>query len=220
MRQARQRDPFAVLDAIVSISFFVVLGGLLTFAAIGLVGAMTPGGSGVTIGSLGDGETCVEVPNNGTFVPPIGVQERPRLGTVAQVGASDLSVCLREPTVTQEVAAAVAPVGSLVLGVGGLFLGRRVVKIGRRHGFFTLKLASAVRVTGWFLVVMTVGWPVLAAIARQVALGPIGAESTWADILLEPPGHLGMAFLSVGVLTTAGLLRRAVELQADVDATI
>ncbi|WP_345266548.1 hypothetical protein [Nocardioides nanhaiensis] len=221
MLRIRQRDPFGALDAVVSVLFFFALASFAVFLALGLIGLLDGGRAQVHVAGLGDGETCLEVPNNNRYVPFTDTRRTPRAENAGiSVTAEELRVCLDDATPTQEAAAAVAPVGSLVLGLGGLFLARRAIRAGRREGFSSLALANAVRLTGWFLVVMTIAWPVLAAVARQVALGPVGAESTWADILLEPPGHLGMAIMSLGVLTTAGLLRHAVRLQADVDATI
>lgn len=217
----RHRDPFRALDAVVSVLFFFAVASFAIVLALGLVGLLDGGRSQVSVAGIGDGETCLEVPNNNRFVPFADTRRTPRAeDDGVSVSAEELRVCLDDPSTAQQAAAAVAPVGSLVLGLGGLFLARRAIRVGRRAGFSSLALADAVRLAGWFLVVMTVAWPVLAALARQVALGPVGAESTWADVLLGPPGHLGMAIMSLAVLATAGLLRHAARLQADVDATI
>lgn len=221
MPRIRQRDPFGALDAVVSVLLFFAVASFAVFLALGLIGLIDGGRSQVHVAGIGDGETCLEVPNNNRFVPFTESRRTPRTPDDGfSATPEELRVCLDDPSLAQQAAAAVAPVGSLLLGLGGLYLARRAIRAGRREGFSSPALADAVRTAGWFLVVMTVVWPVLAALARQVALGPVGAESTWADVLLEPPGHLGMAIMSLGVLTTAGLLRHAVRLQADVDATI
>jgi Ni/Fe-hydrogenase subunit HybB-like protein len=108
----------------------------------------------------------------------------------------------------------------VVFAIGSLLLIRRVIRKARRVGLFTEATAARTRHLGWFLLVMTGLWPFVAAAGRGVVVAAAVRDESWTDQLLSPGISIALVVVSFGVLTFARILRRAVPLQDDVNATV
>jgi hypothetical protein len=128
--------------------------------------------------------------------------------------------CLDDPTFWQKAASTLDPVGGAVLVIGGLVLTRRVIRGGRREGLFTEGTATRTRQLGWFLLMMTLAWPFVGAAGRGVVVQAAVPRESWIDSLAHPGVPGALVVVSLGILTVARVLRRAVPLQEEVDATI
>ena len=219
VKTKRVPDPFAPVEAVVSIGLGLFLGGLLVFVGIATVQLMTDGDTTVSVGAIGSDHACALVPNevvpHATDVPQGDLRR-----DVGRVHAEEVELCLSDPSLGQRAASALTPVGDLIFVIGGLLLVRRVIRAGRRGGLFTDVMATRTRQLGWFLLVMTVVWPFVAAAGAGVVVEAAVRRGQWTDLLGHPSGSLGLVVVSFGILTVARILRRAVALQEEVDATI
>lgn len=219
MGEKRLPDPFGPLEAIVSIGLALLLCGALLTSVIAAVQLARDGETDISIGSLGTREACARV--DATLVPSATeVRDRDVRRGVASVHARELRVCISDPTFWQKAASALVPVGGLIFTVGGLLLIRRVIRSGRRSGPFTLDVASRTRQLGWFMMAMSVVWPFVGAAGAGVVVEAAVRDGEWTSTLMRPDGSLGLVVVSLGILTVARVLRRAVILQEEVDATI
>ena len=219
MKTNRPRDPFAPVEAIVTMGLSLFLGGLVLFLGLAIFQVVDTGTTEVSIASIGSEAACVQVPNE--IVP--STTDLPQRGVnpdVGRVNAEQLNLCISEPTLSQTVGAALEPVGDLVFIIGGLLLARRAIGEGRRRGLFTETFAARTRQLGWFMLLMTLVWPFAAAAGAGIVVEAAVQGGRWSDMLVHPQGSVGLVIVSFGILTVARILRRAVELQVDVDHTI
>ncbi|MDN4161121.1 DUF2975 domain-containing protein [Nocardioides abyssi] len=215
----RRSDPFGPIETAVSLLLSLFVLAMVAFGALGVIGYLHDGSTGVSVATIGDPEACALVSNesvpSATDVPQRGIRRG-----VGSVIAERVEICIAEPTAFQKAASALAPVGDMVLGVGALFLLRRAIRTGRRSGPFTMDFARRVRQLGWFLLVMAAVWPFVAAAGRGVVLEAVVPRRTWTYALWEPGISVTLIVVALGVLTTARLLQRAVALQQEADDTV
>lgn len=212
----RQPDPFSPLEGIVNALLGLAIAGALLFAVL-LTVSYASGEEGQW-SLTGDGNGCAVVSNEAA-----GLTDMPQRGVdrdIASVHAEQVEVCLDDPTPRQAFASELESVGTLVLGVGALILIRRAIRTGRRSGLFTVTFANQVQHLGWWLLAMSLVWPFIAAAGRGVVLQAAVPSRSWTDALFQPGITLGMVVASLGVITVARVLRRAVVLQDEVDATV
>ncbi|MCW2794453.1 MAG: hypothetical protein JWO76_3551 [Nocardioides sp.] len=228
MTRVPLRDPLAPVDAVVTVllSLFAFL--MALFLVVAGVGLATHGSTNVSFAGIGSDSTCTVVDNDGGTVSSYsssGTGIRPAEGIVgrnrdAQARTASWEVCLTDPTRWEQVAARVEPVGTVLFVLGSLLLIRRVIRIARRAGLFTAPTASRTRQLGWFLLVATVVGPFLAAAGRGVVLAGAVHGLHWYDELTPPHLPYALVVVALGVLTFSRILRTAVPLQEEVDATI
>jgi hypothetical protein len=212
----RLPDPFGPLEGIVSALLGLALVGALV-GAVMLTMSSVHGDRG-EFSLTGDGGGCAVVSNEvaaATGMPQRGIDR-----DAASVHAEQVEICLDHPTALQRFASELGSVGDLVLGIGALVLVRRVIRTGRRSGLFTVTLARQVQRLGWWLLVMSLVWPFVAAAGRGVVVQAAVPSRSWTDALFDPRITIGMVVASLGVITVARVLRRAVLLQGEVDATV
>jgi Protein of unknown function (DUF2975) len=219
MTTRREPDPFAPVDGAVTILLNFVLVLLAITAVLAMVNLVRDGSSGLSFATIGEDRACAVVRNETvpavTDVPQRGIRR-----DVASMHVEQVEVCLTDPTFWQRAASALEPVGSMVFGLGSLVLTRRTIRRARRGGLFTPEAARATRQLGWFLLVMTALWPFVAAAGRGVVVAAAVPGQSWAGQLIPPGGSIALVVVSFGVLTFARILRRAVPLQEEVDATV
>lgn len=222
-----ERDPFAPVENVAGVLFAVAA---ILILGIGLILAVGAGGRepSVTIAGIGGGpEACVttglgEVPQTSGWDPrpADGEQILGLRRAAASSTASELEVCLTDATVPQRVAAALAPVGGLFVLLGATWLVLRAARAGRRHGLFTPELATRIRQLGWFLLVVALIYPFVAAAGEGVVLAAAIREYSPLTALWHPDFSAGMVFVALGALSFARILRRAVPLQEEMDTTV
>lgn len=118
-------------------------------------------------------------------------------------------------------AASVAPqLGSFLLTMLGLFLLRRVIRTGRKDGLFVDATADRIRDLGWFLVGYAVVWPLVVSAAGAVIVDSVVRGAHWAAVLLHPDLSFAMVVVALGVLSMSRILRHAVPMQEEIDATV
>lgn len=215
----RPSDLFGPIETVVSLLLYLFVVAALLFAALGVVEHFWDGQASVSIATIGEPNACAMVSNEAvptaTDVPQRGIRR-----DIGSARAEQIAVCIKNPTVFQKTASALEPVGDLVFAVGSLFLLRRAIREGRRCGPFTARFARRVRQLGWFMLVMSAAWPFLAAAGRGVVLEAVVPRRTWTYPLFEPGISVTIIVVSLGVLTTARLLQRAVALQEEADQTV
>jgi hypothetical protein len=217
-------DPLAPIEfAVTCLSALISLG-----IAFSLLAAVFGSGSFLGIGesdacavvdsgTVGYGEGDVEVAG----LPP--VRHSPfivGLHRDASFVPETLRVCDDDPGAGVRAASSAGRGAELVLLLGFLLLTWRVIRKARQSGLFTGEVAGGAQVLGWFLLVGSVLVPVLSWAADGVvvtsAVGGVSWPGTWDHI---HPSWTVM-LVAFGLLSVARVLRRAVALQDDVDATI
>lgn len=217
-----ERDPLAPIEIAVTALLTVGLFFISTFGAFALVSLAVSGSTNVTV--LGIGEpTCATV-SPGTVSwggsgeggeGPMGLRE-----DAASSFSTQAEICLQDPTWAQRIAGGLDPIGAGVLGLVGLLLIRRAVRTARRGGLFTPSTAARTRELGWFLLGMSVVFPLVAAAGRGVVLVAAVSDASWTSGLRDIDLSFTMIVVAIGVLTFARVLRQAVPLQEEVDTTV
>jgi hypothetical protein len=214
------RDPFAPVEMIVSVLLGMGVIILLLVVGLGVVEKVASGHTNVSFATIGEREACATtslaaVPYSSGDVASLELADDTRLRP-----PHEAEVCLEHPTVWQKAASALAPVGDVVFGLGGLWLVRRVIRAARREGLFTACVARRTRVLGWFLLAMGGVWPFLAGAGRGVVVQAALPGVSWSHELWSPHISPFVVTVALGVITFARILERAVPLQAEVDATV
>lgn len=221
-----ERDPFAPVENAAGVLFAMAAIAMLATVLVLALGAAGRGPS-MTIAGIGGPEVCVttspeEVPHTSGWDPPRPGGERIvglRRGE-ADSRTSELEVCLTDATVPQRIAAALGPVGGLLLLLGMTWLVLRAAGAGRRRGLFTPELAARTRQLGWFLLAMALIHPLVAAAGEGIVLAAAIRGYSPLTALGHPDLSAGTVFVALGVLSFARILRRAVPLQEEVDTTV
>ncbi|WP_193612545.1 DUF2975 domain-containing protein [Nocardioides lijunqiniae] len=215
----RDRNPFGPLETVVSVLLAYLFLGLAGTALIAVASLALGEGTNVTVGTIGDRKACATVVNE-TAPATTEVSQRDLRRGVAAAHAEEVEICLSEPTRWQKTASALEPLGLLVFVLGSLLLVRRVIEGARRSGLFTEVTAARTRQLGWFLLVMTLVWPFVAAAGRGVVVEAAVRGGTWTGQLFHPGISVSLVVVSLGVLSVARVLRRAVPMQDELDATV
>lgn len=210
-------DPLAPIELAVTV--VAALLALLLVVAIPLAVF----GSGAVLG-LGDEEACATV-RPGTV--PYGVADGlPRSEGVdglhrdARTWPERIEVCDRHPSTGVKAAATGGGAADVAVLVGFLVLTRRLIRTARHRGLFTPAVAAATGLLGWFLLLGSLGAAVVQALADGVVISSAVDDVGWADGLRDFDMPWTLVLVGVGVLTVARVIRGAVALQDDVDATI
>jgi hypothetical protein len=213
------RDPFAPVDGVVHVILWLILALMGLVVTIWVVGAFTDSNQHPSVATIGESSACATVDTNELVISDShelvgGLQPH------ASATARRAEICLQHPTLWQKAASAVRPVGELVFTVGGLLLIRRVIAHARRQGLFTDGVTRSTRQLGWFLLVMTLLYPFLAAAGEGVVVSAAVKGVGWAQYLFQPQLNVTTVIVALGVITFARVLRWAVPLQEEVDATV
>ena len=214
-------DPFAPIE--VAVGAMLGLVAVVVSAILVLAGVQAVSGHGdVTFFGFQD-TVCVEAEAG-----PIGIQgsadgvdEFPTTSARGSTTPSEYSVCADRASLGEQVAASADGLLSLVLVVGAGVLVRRTIRTARAVGLFTDDAAHTTRDLGWFLVVLSVAWPVGARTgAGVVVAAAIPDQDWWAQVTYGYPVSATLLLTGLGVLSFARILRLAVPLQDEADLTV
>ena len=136
------------------------------FAAALILGAVATLAGTESVGGLGHAQVCVTDPNIGRSSGPspfTGVYA-PKPGAQLAPPNAQLSVCALHPGFGQRVLYSLTVTPQILLWGGILLLLWRLLMIARR-GPFTVRVAAAMRVLGWYIIAGSV----LAAAIEQLA---------------------------------------------------
>ncbi|NYD40244.1 DUF2975 domain-containing protein [Nocardioides panaciterrulae] len=228
MGQRPQRDPFGPVEVVVNWLLWLVVGGFLACLAVAALQVATGHSVSVSYATIGDDDSCV-VAAGGSSVPIVyrsGPGYRPSEGVYglrhseASASSDTWRICLSDATWWQWSAARVEPVGQLAFVVVSLLLIRRTIWVARTAGMFTPETARRTRRLGWFVLAWSLTWPFLAAAGRGVVISAAVRHQSWVRELTHPHISLVLVVVGVGILTFARILRLAVPLQEEVDATV
>jgi hypothetical protein len=229
MAHRRSQDPFAPIEVAVSALLALLGVGLAMFAVLLAVQLLVQGHSSVSFATVGDSETCVLADGGGHSVPVYtadGDGFRPAEGieglrqSAASARTENWTICLKRASAWQWTAARIEPVSEVGFLVTSLLMIRRTIRGARRTGLFTDDAARRTRQLGWFILLYAVITPVLAAAGRGVVISAAVRDVSWSRELGNPHISVLLVVVSLGILTFARILRLAVPLQEEVDATV
>jgi hypothetical protein len=198
-------------------------------ALIAIVFALSIGatvfGSGSFVG-IGDTDACAVV-DTGTVgfgesdgpdgLDRTGVQG---LGSGASAVPRTVEICNPKPSGGVKVASTIPGAGDLLLLLGALLLSSALIRVARREGLFTLAVAARSRRLGWFLLVGSFVVPVAQWAADGVVVRSAVDDVNWWGRWDFVDISWTLVLVSFGILTVSRVLRQAVALQDDADATI
>jgi DUF2975 family protein len=199
--------------------------GTFVIVIVLLAGAAAVFGSGSVL-TLGKDDVCAEA-QAGNDIPMGGVDARTEaaqnrlLGLAPGVSRIERteSLCQEHPTAADRALAflTAAPEFGLLMGfLGGV---RWLVGRARRHGLFSRAVAGAVHGLGWWVLA---GWLVVAtvqALATSLLLSRMVPDHPALDL---GQWHTSVTALlaGAGLLTIARVMRIAVDMRTELDATI
>ncbi|GAB2765243.1 hypothetical protein GCM10027020_17000 [Nocardioides salsibiostraticola] len=220
MTRPTTRDPFGPLEAIVTALLSLLIAASVGFGIAAVVAAAQGEGIAFSIATIGDGQTCITIDNQAPTPSVSTIRQRGVDTDKASLRVEDLELCLKEPSATQEFLSSLKPVGDLIFAIGGLALVRRAIDISRRNGIFTPASAGRVRTLGWFMLVMTLPWPLVVAAGNGVLISAAIPKRDFVWGLINPDLSIALVVVSLGVISVARVLQRGAALQEDVDATV
>lgn len=222
---------------------------IFTCAFIGAIVLLLPWGSGSLL-SNGKGSVCAEtgigqwsdhdpaaggvavtLPDDWKQGDPIPPAAPPQLSTEATVRdqpadtsseASDtLTLCTHHPAIGLTVADELTKVPRFVLLFGFVLLVKRLIRRGRREGLFNPGVARSVQVIGWYILLGTLAVSTLRMLGTALLLRHMAPRDFALATFVESWNvSIGLLIAGAGVITVARVLRQAVALREDVDATI
>jgi Protein of unknown function (DUF2975) len=175
-----------------------------------------------TLGGLGHALVCATDPNIGgsSGANPFTGVYAARPGAVLQPPDAPLSACAIHPGFGQHLLYSLATIPQILLWGGILLLLRRLLVIARRGGPFTVRVAAAMRMLGWYILAGSVLAAAIEQLATVLLLG---------SLVAPPPEGVGSvavaalrALVPVPALAGAALLTfaRIVRLGAAMDDEI
>jgi hypothetical protein len=209
----------APLEFVVTLLSAIILASILVIIPISVFG------SGSFLG-LGDPDACTTTSEN-----VVGVQGTssgdgaessvvPGLHDDASAVPRQIGICERHPTAGVKAASAGERATGLLLLLGFLVLARVTIVAARRDGLFSRTTATRTRALGWYLVLGSLGAATVASLLSGVVVSSSVDDIGWTDGLRGFDMPWTLVVVGIGVITVARVLRQAVALQDDVDATI
>jgi len=227
MPNPRMRDPFAPIE--VAVTSLLGIFGLSIVGFVLLAGFQFAlnGHTQVSFATVGDPSSCVvtdagSVPRfivGGSGVRPSEGIEGLRRST-ASADTDEWRICLTDANGLQWAAARVEPIGNVASLLVTLLLIRGIIRAARQSGLFAYATARRLRRLGWFLLLLAALGPFLAAAARGTVIAAAVRGESWTDQLAHPHLSTSLVCVALGVLTFARILRLAIPLQEEVDATV
>jgi hypothetical protein len=199
--------------------------GSLFAAALILAAAATLVGTG-TLGGLGYAHVCATDPNisgSAGASPFTGVYTA-KHGAQLQAPTAPLSACALHPGFGQHLLYSLMTIPQILLWGGILLLLWRLLVIARRVGPFTVRVAAAMRVLGWYIIAGSVVAAAIEQLATvllldsMVAPRPEGIGSVAvaaASALLPVPALAGAA-----LLTFARIVRLGAAMDDEIQGTV
>jgi hypothetical protein len=196
------------------------------FAAVLILGAVaTLVGTG-TLGGLGHALVCATDPNVGgdSGASPFTGVYAARPGAALQLPNAPLSACAIHPGFGQHLLYSLTTIPQVLLWGGILLLLWRLLMIARRGGPFTVRVAAAMRMLGWYIVAGSVLAAAIEQLATVLLLGSlvtpqpegIGSVAVAALRALVPVPALAGAAL----LTFARIVRLGAAMDDEIQGTV
>jgi hypothetical protein len=217
------KTPDPPIDPLAPIEFVVTILSGLVVALFVVTIPFTVFGS-VSFMGIGDKEACATV-RSGTvpyFVadgvtPSEGVRG---LHRDARSWPEDLQICNRDPSVGVKAASVVSMGLDLAMLLGFLWLTRRLIQAVRRERLFAQGTAARARMLGWFLIAGSVFAALIGAVLRGIVVSTAVENVSWTRGLGDFDMPWAVVIAGLGVITFSRVLRHAIGLQDEVDATI
>lgn len=218
----KTKDPLLPLELV----FWVLSRFMLLFLVVSVV--LMPFRD-VSIAGINDPHVCRTVDTDVALSPPMSTDALSRALELVPPGgdfrhgsihADATSVCLDDASLGTQVVGNADTVFRLLWFLGILLITLRMIKVARTDGLFTTGTARILRWLGWWVTLGSLFQSLLSQIADQrIVADALGTDAAWGF-----PGwpSLDPAVLltGIGIITFARVMRQAVELQDDVDATI
>jgi hypothetical protein len=199
--------------------------GLLFAAVLILAAVATLVGTG-TVGGLGHAQVCVTDPNisGGDGASPFTGAYAAKPGAQLQPPNAPLSACAAHPGLVQHLLYSLMTIPQILLWGGILLLLWRLLVIARRDGPYTVQVAIAMRVLGWYIVAGAVLAAAVAQLATVLLLDSmvtprpegLGAVAVAAVRALVPVPALAGAAL----LTFARIVRLGAAMDDEIKGTV
>ena len=221
------RDPFGPIERVVTMLLSLMGAGLILFVLVAGFQLVTSGHTSVSFATVGDEETCVAAGDGSVptyFADGSGFHAQEGIVGLKRSDAYDRvdgwTVCLKDANAWQWTAARVEPITQFVFIAVALLLIRRTIQGARLAGMFSTETARRTRHLGWFLLLGTVIGSLLSAAGRGVVISAAVRHISWARELTHPHVSVLLVVVGLGILSFARILRLAVPLQEEVDATV
>jgi len=196
------------------------------FAAVLILSAVaTLVGTG-TLGGLGHALVCATDPNVGgdSGASPFTGVYAARPGAALQAPNAPLSACAIHPGFGQHLLYSLTTIPQILLWAGILLLLWRLLVIARRGGPFTVRVAAAMRMLGWYILAGSVLAAAIEQLATVLLLGSlvapqpegIGSVAVAALRALVPVPALAGAAL----LTFARIVRLGAAMDDEIQGTV
>jgi hypothetical protein len=196
------------------------------FAAVLILAAVaTLVGTG-TLGGLGHALVCATDPNisGSSGASPFTGVYAARPGAALQPPDAPLSACAIHPGFGQHLLYSLMTIPQILLWAGILLLLWRLLVVARRGGPFTVRVAAAMRLLGWYIVAGSVLAAAIEQLATVLLLGSlvapqpegIGSVAVAALRALVPVPALAGAAL----LTFARILRLGAAMDDEIQGTV
>jgi len=212
-------DPLAPLEFVVTWLSALVLASVLVFIPVTVLG------DGSFLG-MGDPDACTTTSDNvvgeqgGDDGDHLDLPIVHGLHTDASATLRRVEICDNSPTFGVKVAAVAESSIDLLFLLGFLALARLAIVAARRDGVFSRTAVGRTRMLGWFLALGGLTAAVLRALLSGVVVSSAVDDVGWAGGLRGFDMPWTLVVVGLGVITVGRVLRQAVDLQDDVDATI
>lgn len=220
MTATRMRDPFAPIEWIVFVIWWLLLGLPFLFISLFLVDQVTggPEGGRITVFGYGSEEACASATNEQVD----GTRPRGVVPLVDRASARGevLDICLDEPSFGEQTAAGAGDMTRFASSVAAVFLLRRLIRRGRRElfGGETARLATAL---GWVLVIGGLATALVTALGNGLILRRALVDAPgWTDAVVRADVSWTLVVAGLGVVAVGRILRWALVLQEEVDTLV
>jgi len=213
MTTSNERDELT--EPLASVTRF--FGGLMIIAALIGTGYLVFGSG--TFGGV-PGFVCVGQPGTeyGGDWSTAAVTARPG-HSINVIGS--LQVCADHATLGEDTLSIVAALPAVLFWGGVLFLLWRMMVTARRNGPFTVRVATAMRRLGWFIIIGSTTAAVVHLIAIDTLLTVMTKITNPFPNLLLVPLHLPIPILTgAALLTFARIVTAGAAMDAEIQATI
>jgi hypothetical protein len=198
----------------------------LVFAAALILGAVaTLVGTG-TLAGLGHAQVCVSDPNvsgDSGAGPFTGVYAA-KPGAHLQPPTAPLAACVLHPGFGQHLLYSLMTIPQVLLWGGILLLLWRLLVIARRWGPFTVRVASGMRVLGWYIIAGSVLAAAIEQLATVLLLGSLVAprpEGTGSVTVAALRGLVPVpALAGAALLTFARIVRLGAAMDDEIQGTV
>jgi hypothetical protein len=213
-------DPLRPIDVTSRYLGILILAVILAMAVLTTLGAL-----GVAKSQVGLSDPCATVPPGVvTYLTPDadgGVPGVQGLAADSSAAPATLEFCVTEPGAGLRLAYAASSFSTLLVLGGFLVLVRVLVARARSRGLFSSDVARLTGVLGWYVTLAALGAALVQAVADAAVVGnAVPGRLTFDTVQYTWHTPWTALLAGVGVLTIARVMKRAVAMRQDLDATI